>query len=101
MATPNKNAKSQLTTVRIPHDVMDGMEDVKQPNESNAGFIVAAMRSEIVRRQASETGKDPLMSALDTLSRIEEIGIKANGEIKLLLSVVQDELQRKTKQSTE
>ncbi|HIA7310910.1 TPA: YlcI/YnfO family protein, partial [Escherichia coli] len=29
MATTNKNAKSQLTTVRVPHDVMEGMESVK------------------------------------------------------------------------
>ena len=52
MATTNKNAKSQLTTVRVPHDVMEGMESVKLDGESNAGFIVTAMRGEIARRQA-------------------------------------------------
>ncbi|MGT3282609.1 YlcI/YnfO family protein, partial [Yersinia enterocolitica] len=51
MATGSKNAKSQSLTARIPHDVMEGMESVKQDGESNAGFIVAAMRGEIARRQ--------------------------------------------------
>ncbi len=60
MATANKNAKSQLTTVRVPLDVMQGMESVKLDGESNAGFIVTAMRGEIARRQAEGSGENPL-----------------------------------------
>jgi hypothetical protein len=30
MATGAKNAKSQMTTVRIPHDVMEDIESLKQ-----------------------------------------------------------------------
>ncbi|MGS0626278.1 MULTISPECIES: YlcI/YnfO family protein [Photorhabdus] len=102
MPTPNKNAKSQLTTVRVPHDVMEGMEEVKQGNESNAGFIVTAMRGEIARRQSEGNGKDPLLSSLDALVRVEEIGTKANEEIKLLISIAREELQqRKAKASSE
>ncbi|MBI6548445.1 YlcI/YnfO family protein [Xenorhabdus lircayensis] len=98
MPTPNKNAKSQLTTVRVPHDVMEGMEEVKQDNESNAGFIITAMRGEIARRQSEGNSKNPLLSSLDALARVEEIGTKANEEIRLLISVAQEELQqRKTK----
>ncbi|CDG20596.1 conserved protein of unknown function [Xenorhabdus poinarii G6] len=102
MPTPNKNAKSQLTTVRVPHDVMEGMDAVKQDNESNAGFIVTAMRGEIARRQNEGNSKDPLLSSLDALVRIEEIGTKANEEIRLLINVAQEELQkRKAKASSE
>ncbi|WP_086110707.1 YlcI/YnfO family protein [Xenorhabdus vietnamensis] len=102
MPTPNKNAKSQLTTVRVPHDVMEGMEAVKQGNESNAGFIITAMRVEIARRQSGGNCKDPLLSSLDALARVEEIGTKVNEEIRLLIGVAQEELQqRKAKASSE
>ena len=69
MATANKNAKSQLTTVRVPLDVMQGMESVKLDGESNAGFIVTAMRGEIARRQAEGSGENPLVSSLDALAQ--------------------------------
>lgn len=95
MATANKNAKSQLTTVRVPLDVMQGMESVKLDGESNAGFIVTAMRGEIARRQAEGSGENPLVSSLDAL----QIGIKAAEEIGQLVTVAREELQRrKTKE---
>ncbi|MFQ6246561.1 YlcI/YnfO family protein [Yersinia enterocolitica] len=94
-----KNAKSQMTTIRVPHDVMEGMESVKQDGESNAGFIVAAMRGEIARRQAEGTGENPLVSSLDALAQVEKIGMKAAEEIGQLVCVARDELQRrKTKE---
>lgn len=51
MVTGAKNAKSQMTTVRIPHDVMEDLEKMKEPGESTAGFLVTAARGEIKRRQ--------------------------------------------------
>ncbi|EOY2536122.1 YlcI/YnfO family protein, partial [Escherichia coli] len=42
MATGAKNAKSQMTTVRIPHEVMTDIEQLKEPGESTAGFLVTA-----------------------------------------------------------
>ncbi|EMV1398195.1 hypothetical protein AABK97_005024, partial [Escherichia coli] len=51
MATGAKNAKSQMTTVRIPHEVMDDIEQLKEPGESTAGFLVTAAKGEIKRRQ--------------------------------------------------
>lgn len=54
-----KNAKSQMTTIRVPHDVMEGMESVKLDGESNAGFIVTAMRGEIARRRRRKRRKSP------------------------------------------
>ncbi|WP_211562942.1 YlcI/YnfO family protein [Klebsiella pneumoniae] len=51
MATGAKNAKSQMTTVRIPHDVMDDIELLKYEGESTAGFLVTAAKGEIKRRQ--------------------------------------------------
>lgn len=95
MATTNKNAKSQLTTVRVPHEVMEGMEFVKLDGESNAGFIVTAMRGEIARRQAEGSGENPLVSSLDALEQVEKIGVKAAGEIGQLVTVARDELQRR------
>ncbi|MBW5821448.1 YlcI/YnfO family protein [Yersinia enterocolitica] len=97
--TNRKNARSQMTTIRVPHDVMEGMESVKQDGESNAGFIVAAMRGEIARRQAEGTGENPLVSSLDALAQVEKIGMKAAEEIGQLVSIARDELQRrKTKE---
>lgn len=51
MATGAKNAKSQMTTVRIPHEVMEEIEQLKETGESTAGFLVAAAKGEIKRRQ--------------------------------------------------
>ena len=100
MATTNKNAKSQLTTVRVPHDVMEGMESVKLDGESNAGFIVTAMRGEIARRQAEGRGENPLVSSLDALAQVEKIGVKAAEEIGKLVTVAREELlqHRKAKE---
>ncbi|HIF3724905.1 TPA: YlcI/YnfO family protein [Escherichia coli] len=101
MATTNKNAKSQLTTVRVPHDVMEGMESVKLDGESNAGFIVTAMRGEIARRQAEGRGEDPLVSSLDALAQVEKIGVKAAEEIGQLVAVAREELQRRKAKESE
>lgn len=98
MATPNKNAKSQLTTVRVPHDVMEAMEAVKQDGESNAGFIVTAMRGEIARRQLKENGEDVLLSNLDgallALKRIEEIGETTSQQLNAMVTIASGELLR-------
>lgn len=50
MATGAKNAKSQMTTVRIPHEVMDDIEQLKEHGESTAGFSYCR-KGEIKRRQ--------------------------------------------------
>ncbi|EJK8719772.1 hypothetical protein NLW52_005280 [Escherichia coli] len=101
MMSVYKNAKSQMTTLRVPHDVMQGMESVKLDGESNAGFIVTAMRGEIARRQAEGSGEDPLVSSLDALANVEQIGIKAAEEIGQLITVAREELQRRKTQESE
>ncbi|MGB2538681.1 YlcI/YnfO family protein [Hafnia paralvei] len=93
MATPNKNTKSQLTTVRVPHDVFEGMESVKQDGESNAGFIVAAMRGEIARRQLGDVGYDALASAVRTLASIADTSDKAAKDL--------EEISREARQKIE
>ena len=55
MATGAKNAKSQMTTVRIPHDVMEDIELFKHEGESTAGFLVTAAKGEIKRRQRNKS----------------------------------------------
>ena len=57
MATGAKNAKSQMTTVRIPHDVMEDIELFKHEGESTAGFLVTAAKGEIKRQKAKEEPK--------------------------------------------
>lgn len=104
MATPNKNAKSQLTTVRVPHDVMESMEEVKQAGESNAGFIVTAMRGEVARRQATATGTESLQlelnRALETLAKIEEIGERAGTDIRAIVDIAHAELEARQRKKT-
>ncbi|WP_456071492.1 YlcI/YnfO family protein [Enterobacter quasiroggenkampii] len=93
MAKNTVNDKSKQISIRIPHDVIEGMEALKKPDESNAGFIVTAMRSEIARRQADGATENPLVSSLDTLARIEQIGRKAVTDIGELLDLARNELQ--------
>ncbi|EPY4940067.1 YlcI/YnfO family protein [Klebsiella variicola] len=57
MATGAKNAKSQMTTVRIPHEVMEDIERLREDGESTAGFLVTAAKGEIKRRQRKK-GKE-------------------------------------------
>ena len=96
-----KNAKSQMTTIRVPHDVMEGMESVKLDGESNAGFIVTAMRGEIARREAEGSGENSLVSSLYALAKVEQIGIKAAEEIGQLVAVAREELQRRKAKESE
>lgn len=51
MATGTLNNKSRQKTARVPLDVLEAMETLKHENESDAQFIVTAMREEIKRRQ--------------------------------------------------
>ncbi|HEJ9412572.1 TPA: hypothetical protein SMM66_001157 [Proteus mirabilis] len=51
MATGTLNNKSRQKTARVPLDVLEAMEALKHENESDAQFIVTAMREEIKRRQ--------------------------------------------------
>ena len=96
-----KNAKSQMTTIRVPHDVMEGMESVKHPDESNAGFIVTAMRSEIARRQTDGATENPLLSSLEALEQVEAIGTSASEEIKRLVDVARSEIKRRKPKADE
>ncbi|MEH2772242.1 YlcI/YnfO family protein [Klebsiella pneumoniae] len=59
MATGAKNAKSQMTTVRIPHDVMEDIELFKHEGESTEGFLVTAAKGEIKRRQRQKAKEEP------------------------------------------
>lgn len=54
MATKAVNAKSRKLEARVPHDVAEAMEQVKEPNESTGQFIVSAMQGEIKRRQRKQ-----------------------------------------------
>lgn len=104
MATNTVNDKSKQISIRIPHEVLDGMEAVKMDGESNAGFIVTAMQDEIARRQLKESDENKLLSnlngALEALARIEEIGTKTGENIKVIVDVAQSEIKRRQRKKT-
>ncbi|EES8473659.1 hypothetical protein FU861_005558 [Escherichia coli] len=51
MATGTTNAKSQALKSRVPHEIVNAMESVKESGESTSQFIIASMQGEIKRRQ--------------------------------------------------
>lgn len=87
-----KNSKSQMTTIRVPHDVMEAMEAVKQDGESNAGFIVTAMRGEIARREMGGTAEDAIASALQTMGRIRDGAENARKELVKIIKLADKEI---------
>ncbi|MEG0870361.1 MAG: YlcI/YnfO family protein [Hafnia sp.] len=59
MATGPKNAKSQSVTVRIAHELIEGMEELKASGESTGQFISSAVLGEIKRRQRKQAKEEP------------------------------------------
>ncbi|MDC9623832.1 hypothetical protein PSI22_19890 [Xenorhabdus sp. XENO-7] len=51
MATGRRNNKSLQVSVRLPLDDLELIEQVKEQDESTAGFLVTAAKTEIKRRQ--------------------------------------------------
>ncbi|WP_099115461.1 YlcI/YnfO family protein [Xenorhabdus miraniensis] len=51
MTRDNVNNKSQKMSARVPHEVADSVESLKEAGESTAQFIVTALQGEIKRRQ--------------------------------------------------
>ncbi|EAA1043669.1 hypothetical protein DBV60_001010 [Salmonella enterica subsp. enterica serovar Okatie] len=51
MTVDNVNNKSQKMSARVPHDVANSVEELKEPGESTAQFIVTSLQGEIKRRQ--------------------------------------------------
>lgn len=60
MATKAINKKSQTIAARVPHDVANSLEELKEDGESTGQFVVAALKGEIKRRQRrKEKTEDP------------------------------------------
>lgn len=89
-----------MTTVRIPHDVFEGMDSVKRDGESNAGFIVTAMRGEIARRQIGGTDEDTLAGMIDQFVRIAEMGHRTK-ELGIGIALAAEREIQKTKNATD
>lgn len=89
-----KNSKSQMTTVRIPLDVIEGMAAARRNGESNTAFIVHALRGELARRQ-SEGSINPLLNSHKALKRVEEISAEAGEAIRLIAIIAATERQRR------
>ncbi|EHO5627772.1 hypothetical protein I3B08_22815 [Salmonella enterica] len=87
-----KNSKSQMTTIRVPHDVMEAMEAVKQDGESNAGFIVTAMRGEIARREMGGTAEDAIVSTLQAMAHIRDGAENARKELVKIIKLADKEI---------
>ncbi|WP_420874841.1 YlcI/YnfO family protein [Proteus hauseri] len=47
----NVNNKSQKMSARVPHEIANNVELLKEDGESTAQFIVTALQGEIKRRQ--------------------------------------------------
>ncbi|VEA68429.1 Uncharacterised protein [Serratia rubidaea] len=59
MTIDEKSAKSKVLASRVPREIIEEMETVKLEGESTTHFIVAAMRSEIIRRKQKVDAKAP------------------------------------------
>jgi hypothetical protein len=59
MATGTTNNKSRQKTARVPLDVLEDVERVREDGESDAQFIVTSMRGEIKRRQRRKSKEMP------------------------------------------
>ncbi|EOT1738188.1 YlcI/YnfO family protein [Klebsiella pneumoniae] len=51
MATKAVNAKSQTLAARVPHEIADAVEKLKEPGESTGQFVTAALKREVEFRQ--------------------------------------------------
>ena len=51
MATKGINAKSKRFDVRVPHEVADAVEALKEQGESTGQFVVTALEREIKFRE--------------------------------------------------
>ncbi|WP_337065170.1 YlcI/YnfO family protein [Rouxiella badensis] len=59
MATKAVNAKSQTVAARVPHDIMNAVEELKAPGESTGQFVTAALKREIEHRQSCTKPESP------------------------------------------
>ncbi|MGV4056201.1 YlcI/YnfO family protein [Citrobacter portucalensis] len=59
MATGSVNNKSKQVNVRVPHEVLEEIEFVKNNGESTAGFLITAAIGEIKRRQRKKSKEEP------------------------------------------
>ncbi|HFD4443762.1 TPA: YlcI/YnfO family protein [Klebsiella pneumoniae] len=59
MATGSVNNKSKQVNVRVPHEVLEEIESVKNNGESTAGFLIIAAIGEIKRRLRKRAKEEP------------------------------------------
>lgn len=60
MATKSVNAKSKRFDVRVPHDIANSVEELKEEGESIGQFVVSALQGEIKRRQRKKAKEAPM-----------------------------------------
>ncbi|EHR7952830.1 TPA: YlcI/YnfO family protein [Escherichia coli] len=58
MATKAVNAKSQTIAARIPHEVVNALEELKESGESTGQFVTAALKREIEYRKQRKKAKE-------------------------------------------
>lgn len=59
MATKSVNAKSKRFDVRVPHEIAEAVEELKDSGESTGQFVVSALQGEIKRRQRKKAKETP------------------------------------------
>lgn len=99
MASNTINSKSKQISIRIPHEVIEEMELVKEFDETSGSFITTAMQNEIARRLLKESREDKLLSNLDealtALTKIEELGARVGADIHAIVDIAHVELERR------
>lgn len=58
MATKAVNAKSKKIDVRVPHEIVSAVEELKESGESTGQFVVSALQREIKFRQRKKAKQD-------------------------------------------
>lgn len=58
MATKSINAKSKRFDVRVPHEIAEAVETLKENDESTGQFVVSALEHEIKRRQRKKAKEE-------------------------------------------
>ena len=59
MATKSVNAKSQTFAARVPHEIANAVEELKEVGETTGQFVVTALQREVKHRERRKKSEKP------------------------------------------
>lgn len=75
-------------TIYLPNDLAEDVRDARRAGGLNASVVCQeALRTEIIRRQASPTSPDPAVAPIDTLAATKALEAAAKAFYALVRSV--------------